>query len=453
MPSLPYTLFYFLVALLVLITFHEFGHYWVARRLGVKVLRFSVGFGSVLWRRQRSPESTEFVVSAIPLGGYVKMVDEREGEVAPADLPYAFNRQPVWKRSLIVAAGPVFNFLLAVLLYWAVLMLGESGLKPVLGPVPADTLSARAGFQEGDEILSVGGDTTPTWGLALTALIEKALVDENVILLVRRAAGVDQTITLNVPRELAEKPDKLRERLGFQPWQPDVPPVIGRIEPGSAAETAGLKSGDHLITMDGRPLGQWQQWVEYVRSKPGIPIELVLERDAVRSKLVVTPAAVDGPEGKVGRIGAAAQLPENLFEAMTVTYRLAPIPALAAAWDRTVNYSMLTLRIMGRMVVGRASVDNLSGPISIAQYAGQSAKLGLVQFFGFLASVSIGLAVLNMLPIPVLDGGHLLFYLIEGVKGRPLSDGTQAMFQQAGLFVLLMLIALAFYLDIERLLT
>ncbi|NJD06437.1 MAG: RIP metalloprotease RseP, partial [Methylococcaceae bacterium] len=182
MPSLPYTLFYFLIALLVLITFHEYGHYWVARRVGVKVLRFSIGFGTALWRRQRDADSTEFVVAAIPLGGYVKMVDEREGEVAPADLPFAFNRQPVWKRTLIVGAGPVFNFLLAVLLYWAVFMLGESGLKPLLGPVAADSLSGRAGFQEGDEILSVGGDTTPTWGLALTSLIEKSLVDEKVVL-------------------------------------------------------------------------------------------------------------------------------------------------------------------------------------------------------------------------------------------------------------------------------
>lgn len=453
MPSLPYTLFYFLIALLVLITFHEYGHFWVARRLGVKVLRFSIGFGTALWRRQRDPDSTEFVVAAIPLGGYVKMVDEREGEVAPADLPFAFNRQPVWKRGLIVGAGPVFNFLLAVLLYWAVFMLGESGLKPLLGPVAADSLSGRAGFQEGDEILSVGGDTTPTWGLALTSLIEKSLVDENVVLAVRRGDGGEKSITLTIPRDLAEKPDKLREKLGFQPWQPDVPPVIGRVEPGSAAEKAGLRPKDHLISMDGQMLEHWQQWVDYVRSKPAAAIELVLERDGVRTRAEVTPAAVDGPGGKVGRIGAAAEVPENLFESMTVTYRLPPLPALSAAWKRTVDYSSLTLRIIGRMVVGQASVDNLSGPISIAQYAGQSAKLGLVQFFGFLASVSIGLAVLNMLPIPVLDGGHLLFYLIEAVKGRPLSDATQAMFQQAGMFVLLLLIALAFYLDIERLLT
>jgi regulator of sigma E protease len=332
-------------------------------------------------------------------------------------------------------------------------MLGESGLKPLLGPVPAESLSGRAGFLEGDEILTVGGDTTPTWGLALTALIEKALVDEDVTLVVRRGTDDEKVLSLHVPRGVADKPEKLRENLGFQLWQPDLAPVIGRVEPGSAADKAGLKPGDHLISMDGQPLGKWQQWVDYVRSKPATPIQLVLEREGVRSKLEVTPAAVDGAGGQVGFIGARPEVPSNLFEAMTVTYRLAPVPALAAAWKRTVDYCLLTLRIMGRMVVGQASVDNLSGPISIAQYAGQSAKLGLVQFLGFLASVSIGLAVLNMLPIPVLDGGHLLFYFIEGVKGRPLSDATQALFQQAGLFVLLLLIALAFYLDIERLLT
>lgn len=453
MPSLPYTLFYFLVALLVLITFHEYGHFLAARRLGVKVLRFSIGFGQTLWSWRRSPEQTEFVISAIPLGGYVKMADEREGEVAEQDLPFAFNRQPVWKRIIIVVAGPAFNFILAILLYWAVFMLGETGIRPVLGNIAPATLADQAGFHKGDEIVAIGESPTPTWSLAITTLIEKALTASSVAVDVRRESGEHLTLDLKVPADLAEKPEKLRDTLGFQPWQPVLAPVVGHLEPGSSAEKAGLKVGDLIISADTQPIKDWQAWVDYVRARPEQAIALNIERDGVRISVDITPAAKETTQGKIGRIGAGVKVPEGVMDSMSVFYRLDAFPALTASWKKCIEYSAMTLTMMTRMVTGSASVENLSGPISIAQYAGQSAKLGLVQFLKFLAVVSISLTVLNLMPIPVLDGGHLVFFLIEGIKGSPLTEATQQFLQQAGMFVLLMLIALAFYLDIERLLT
>ncbi|WP_045223337.1 RIP metalloprotease RseP [Methyloterricola oryzae] len=448
-----HTLFYFLLALGVLISFHEYGHFIAARKLGVKVLRFSLGFGRTLWRYQKAPDQTEFVIGVLPLGGYVKMVDEREEVVDPADLPYAFNRQSLLKRSIIVAAGPVFNFLLAILLYWAVFMIGETGTKPVLGPVPPQTLAADAGFTEGDEIVQVGDTETPTWNLAMNAFLEAMLIDEKVRFMVKDRDGRSIQRELRVPSELAEQPEKLYEQLGMKPWQPLLEPVVERVEPGSPAEAAGLRGGDRLVSVDGTVIDTWQQWVEHVRAHPGEPLRLAIERDGVTVNLSITPTGIDSPQGKVGRIGAMVKVPEGVMDAMKAEYKLDALPALGAAFLRTGEYSVMTLKMMGRMVIGEAAIENLSGPISIAQYAGQSARMGLVQFFKFLAIVSISLAVLNLLPIPVLDGGHLLFYLIEALKGSPLSENVQAFCQQVGIFLLLSLMALAFFLDIERLLS
>jgi regulator of sigma E protease len=452
MQSLMHTLFYFLVALAVLIAVHEFGHFVAARRLGVKVVRFSLGFGRSIWRYQKAPGDTEFSVGALPLGGYVKMVDEREGEVAPADLPYAFNRQRLSTRSAIVFAGPLFNFLLAILMYWVVFLVGETGMRPVLGAIPKASLAEQAGFKEGDEIVSVNDTPTPTWNLAIGALFEKVLDEETIPIEVRTVEGEEAQRLLTVPKSIAQQPELLNSRLGFQPWHPSLPAVIDTIEPGSAAQAAGLRSGDRVVSVDGVPIKDWQQWVDYVRAHPEQDLKLVVDRDGMQVSLQIRPAAVDSPQGRVGRIGAAVQIPQDLVQAMQVEYRLGPFPALAAAVDKTAHYSWMTLKMIGRMIVGKASVQNLSGPISIAQYAGQSASLGLIQFLKFLAIVSVSLAVLNLLPIPVLDGGHLMFYLIEAVKGSPVSEQTQTLCQQIGVFILLSLMALAFILDIERLL-
>jgi len=448
--SLAHTVFYFLLALAVLIAFHEFGHFYACRLLGVKVLRFSIGLGKSVWRYRKSPEDTEFSIGLLPLGGYVKMLDEREGEVAPQDLPHAFNRQRVSVRAAIVFAGPFANFVLAVLLYWIVFMVGETGLRPVLGPVPPGTLAEQAGFQEGEEILRVGDTATPTWSLAIGALVEQALDSESLSIEVKTDRGLSLLRTLAMPREIAEKPELLHERLGFQPYQPSLPAVVERVEPNSAAEAAGLAAGDRLQEADGKPVKDWQQWVETVRAHPGQAIKLKVERADASVVLTITPAAVDSAKGKVGKIGAAPQVPPGLLDAMQVEYRLGVLPAFTAAVGKTWDYSTMTLKMISRMLAGSASVENLSGPISIAQYAGQSASMGLVQFLKFLSIVSISLGVLNLLPIPVLDGGHLAFYLFEAARGKPIPERIQIMFQNIGIVVLVSLMFFSFYLDIIR---
>ncbi|MDD5036972.1 MAG: RIP metalloprotease RseP [Methylococcaceae bacterium] len=449
--GLVHTVFYFLLALGVLVAFHEFGHFYACRKLGVKVLRFSIGIGKSVWRYRKSAGATEFSIGALPFGGNVKMLDEREGEVEPADLPSSFNRQSLAVRSAIVVAGPLANFLLAILLYWIVFMVGEVGIRPVLGPIAPGTLAQQAGFAEGDEILAVGDETTPTWNLAIGSLIEQAMDQERLRIAVRTAKGEPGSRILAMPRDLAEHPEILYERLGFHPWQPPIPPIVGKIEPESVAEKAGLLTGDRLLTVDGEPVGDWQQWVEYVRARPGKELVIELEREGSQVSLKLRPAEVDSAQGKIGRVGVAnAPVPEAMFDAMQVEYRLPALPALSAAISRTYEYSALTLKMMGRMLIGRVSVDNLSGPIGIAQSAGQSARLGYVYFLKFMAIVSVSLGVLNLLPVPVLDGGHLLFYLIEGVRGRPLSERVQLVFQNIGIVILFSLMIFTFYLDIMR---
>ena len=451
MSSLPHTLFFFLIALIVLIAVHEYGHFWVARKLGVKVLRFSLGFGKIIWRHQKSPDATEFTLSALPLGGYVKMVDEREGEVAPEDLPVAFNRQPVSHRAAIVLAGPVFNFLLAILIYWLAFMWGETGTRPVLGEIKSGTLAAAAGLQQGDEIRSVGGEESPTWAIAISQIMEQSLDEEPIPLTVAAADGTSRELTLVVPTEDTKKPDELFKRLGLTPWEPELEPVVERVEPNSAAARGGLMAGDRVLTADGTTIRHWKQWVEHVRNRPDQAIKTVVDRDGVHVNLDITPSAETSGGERIGRIGAAVTVPESLVQSMTVEYRLGIFPAFSSAVKKTEMISMATLKMAGRMLVGKAGVENLSGPISIAQYAGKSASYGLNSFMQFLAMVSISLGVLNLLPIPMLDGGHLMFYLVEAIQGRPLSDDTQMRFQQIGMFLLLSLMMLGFYLDIGRL--
>jgi regulator of sigma E protease len=447
-----HTLFYFIVAVGVLVAFHEFGHFWVARKVGVKVLRFSIGFGKILWSKQKDQHSTEYVLSAIPLGGYVKMVDEREGPVKGEDLPFAFNRQPLWARTAIVAAGPIFNLILAVALFWSVLVIGENGIKPILGKIEQSTLAGAAGFVEGDEVISVNDKLTPTWTEALTTLIGAALEGEQEIKVAVKNLDNLQTVKiLRFSEQDTENPEVLYKRLGFKPWSPQLKPVIGNVLPDSAAEAAGLKPSDLIISADNIVMQDWQQWVDYVKTHPGSAIALQLERDGVRLPLTITPKAVEIEKKSEGKIGASVQVPEDLIKSITVEYALSPLEAVPVAFETTYSYATTTLKMMGKMVMGRASMENLSGPISIAQYAGQSASMGLVPFLKFMALVSVSLGVLNLLPVPVLDGGHLLFFAIEGIKGSPVSEKIQLFFQQIGIALLMSLMALAMFLDVHRL--
>lgn len=446
------TLFYFIITIGLLVAFHEFGHFWVARRAGVKVLRFSIGFGKVLWAYQKHPETTEYVLSAIPLGGYVKMVDEREGEVEPEDLPFAFNRQPLLARAVIVAAGPIFNLALAVILFWTVLVLGETGIRPILGAIEASTLAADAGFVEGDEIISVNDRLTPTWTEAIGTILTSALDnDQSIEVKVKNTDQQERVRTLHIGEKDAEDPGIFYHRLGFKRWSPKLKPVIGRVLPDSPALAAGLQEGDLILTADGTAIEDWMQWVDYVINRPGVAISLIVERKDVQMPLTLTPTSVVNEQKTEGKIGAAVYVPKEFMKSARVEYVLSPLAAIPVAFEKTYDYSLATLKMMGKMLIGKASVENLSGPISIAQYAGQSASMGMAPFLKFIALVSVSLGVLNLLPIPVLDGGHLLFFAIEALKGSPVSEKIQIFFQNIGITLLVSLMALAMVMDIGRL--
>lgn len=444
----------FLVAIGLLVAVHEYGHYFAARRLGVKVLRFSIGFGRPLWTRRAGPDGTEYCVSAIPFGGYVKLLDERDCAVPFADQGRAFNRQPVAARITILAAGPALNFLFAIVAYWAMFMLGVPGTKPVVGDVEPDGLAARAGLVADDEIVAVGGRETATLEGAVVAILDELLDTGVIAVTVRGADGRQRAVSLDTAGRAAEltEPGRLFTGLGFQPWEPELPPVLGEILPDGTAAAAGLRSGDRLLAADGEPVESWPQWVDYVRARPGEVVQLDLERDGERLALSLPVERASSPDGDIGRIGASPQVPEGLFDEMRALERYGPVAGLTAALGRTWEMSSLTVRMIVRMVTGDVSVKNISGPINIAQYAGYSASIGLAPFLSFLAVVSVSLGILNLLPVPMLDGGQIAYQLAEAAKGSPLSERSQLIGQQIGIFFLLVLMSFAFYNDISRLL-
>ncbi len=447
-----YTIFYFIVAIGLLVAIHEFGHFWVARKAGVKVVRFSIGFGKVVCSYQKNSDSTEYVLSAIPLGGYVKMVDEREGEVKQEDLPFAFNRQSLIARSAIVAAGPIFNLLLAVVLLWAVFSIGETGLRPIVGVVDTETLAGKAGFSEGEEILAINDEAAPTWSEAMNLIFSSAMQgDQEIKVSVKNNDELEQTHFIQLTEDDSGSPEKLYKKLGLKPWTPTLEPIIGEILENSAAKTAGLQIGDLIISANKEPMKDWMTWVEYVRMHPEESIQIIVEREGVQLPMVIIPDRVKNEEKDFGRIGAGVEVPNELIDSLRVEYSLPIGEALVVAVEKTWFYSMNTVKMMWKMLIGKASAENLSGPISIAQYAGQSAEMGLVPFFRFLAIVSISLGVLNLLPIPVLDGGHLMFFAIEAIKGSPVSDKIQIYFQQFGMLLLMSLMFFAVFLDLGRL--
>jgi regulator of sigma E protease len=387
------------------------------------------------------------------MGGYVKMVDEREGEVKESDLPFAFNRQSVSVRTAIVAAGPVFNLILAVVLFWIVMVMGETGLKPILDKVETGTLAAEAGFEAGDQIINVNQKPTPTWSMALDELFSSAIDGgRSIVVDVINREEQPQIRVINLTDDDVKSPEILNTRLGLKPWVPVIKPVIGKLLEDGVAKQSGLQTGDLIISANGEAILSWQQWVDFVQARPDVVINVLLERQDVQTQLQLTPRREELPDGKVvGKIGAGVDIPEDLINSMQVEYSLSPWEAVPAAFEKTWFYSLSTLKMIGKMFMGSASVDNLSGPISIAQYAGQSAEMGLTAFLKFLALISVSLGVLNLLPVPVLDGGHLMFYALEIIKGSPVSDRVQWYFQQLGMLILFSLMALALFLDLDRL--
>ncbi|MGQ7817641.1 sigma E protease regulator RseP [Metapseudomonas furukawaii] len=440
-----------LVALGVLVTFHEFGHFWVARRCGVKVLRFSVGFGTPLFR-WHDRQGTEFVVAAIPLGGYVKMLDEREAEVPAEMLEQSFNRKPVGQRIAIVAAGPIANFLLALLFFWILAMLGSQQVRPVIGSVAPDSIAAQAGLVAGEEIVSVDGKAVTGWNQVNLQLVRRLGESGALLVGVREAgASTEQTrqLQLNDWLKGVEEPDPIGA-LGIQPWRPAIPPVLAELDPKGPAQAAGLKSGDRLLALDGQPLDDWQQLVERVRKRPGERVVLSVESQGQVRDVSVTLAARGEGENRTGYLGAGVKgvewPPEMLRE-----ISFGPLESVSEAAARTWSMSLLTLDSLKKMLLGELSVKNLSGPITIAKVAGASAQSGVGDFLNFLAYLSISLGVLNLLPIPVLDGGHLLFYLIEMARGRPLSERVQAWGVQIGISLVVGVMLLALVNDLSRL--
>ena len=445
---------FFIIAIGVLVAFHEFGHYWVARLLKVKVLRFSIGFGKplLLWRKQKGEDLIEFVIAAIPLGGYVKMLDEREGEVDESLKHRAFNNQPVSTRFAIVAAGPIFNFILAVFFYFIFFINGEDGIKPVIATPAIESPAAIAGFQKEDEILSVAGTEVKTWQTFRIALIDHG-IDGGVLAVKVRTADLLETerlVDIGERHILNDKRD-VTEILGFDLWKPSIPAMIAGTTKNSAAESAGLLKGDLVVAINTQPIKNWSAMVEIVQASAGKPLELLINRDGLDKTLTLIPGEKKTGDKVVGFMGAYSEIPEELASKTKTRIEYSAMGAMLRSVEETWTFSILTLKVLGKMLVGQAALENISGPLTIAQYAGITASIGFLTYIKFLAMISISLGVLNLLPVPMLDGGHLMYYLIELVKGSPVSQKFEEYGQQVGMTLLFLLMSMAIFYDIQRL--
>ena len=446
------TVLAFVVALGVLIVFHEFGHYLIARLLGVKVLRFSVGFGRPLWRVRSGRDRTEWVIAALPLGGYVKMLDEHEAPVAPEEAHRAFNRQRVWRRIAIVAAGPGANFLLAIVFYWALFVGGVQEAKPVVGTPDPGTVAEASGFQRGETILKINDEPMASWQQVRWRLLQLAVEKQPARLEVIDPEQRLTWRTLDLSGfDLEGFDSDPLARLGLRLNLPDVAPVIDKIVPGSVADVGGLRPGDRVVSIDGGEIRVWEDLVKAVRARPGEFLKLGIVRGSEKIDIRLKPEAVQAYGSRFGRIGASPRRDPQAMKDLVTTVRYSPAAALGMALERTWEMSAFSLKMLGKMVVGQVSWKNLSGPVTIADYAGQSAQLGIGAYIAFLALISISLGVLNLLPIPLLDGGHLLYYLVEIFKGSPVSERTMELGQRLGLTLLLFLMAFAIYNDFNRL--
>ena len=449
--SILLTILAFLVAISLLVAVHEYGHYVVARACGIKVLRFSIGFGRPLWTRRAGADQTEYCISALPLGGYVKMLDERESTVDPAERHRSFQAQPIWQRIAVLLAGPAFNFLFVIVAFWGLFLYGVPGQKAVVGTVAEDSYAARADLRPGDTVVAVDGEQVASWERAFLGILED-MVDDGRIRLDVVGEGSDKvrSLTIDVGGDATRltEPGTLLDGLGFRPWQ--LPPVIGELSEGGAAEAAGFLPGDRIVAIDDEPVSAFADMVRSVSTLEK-PQELRIDylRDGTPRQAYVTPQLVEVDGRSQYLLGIRADV--TPAEDMYTVVRLGPLEALPAAVTRMIDETGFTLRMLGRMLTGDISVKNLSGPVSIAQYAGIAAERGLGDFVRFLAVISISLGVLNLAPVPMLDGGQIVYQLAEGIRGRPLSERAQIIGQQFGVLILLGVMGFAFYNDIARL--
>ena len=454
--SVLHNIFFFIVAIGVLVTFHEYGHYWVARKAGVKVLRFSIGFGKPLisWRRKSAEgDDIEYVIAAIPLGGYVKMLDEREGDVPEAEKSRAFNNQSISKRFAIVFASPAFNFILAIFLYWIVFMLGSTVDRPFVGETVADSVAAKAGFQLQDEVLMVDETPIKSWNEFRLEILNHGLEGGNIQVQVRSTDGLERTRGLALgDMHILEDEGDIFKRLGFKQWWPILKPEIGGVIEQGAAENAGIRQGDIVLQVDGVAIEQWMTLVELIRNKPNEAMNFVVLRNGFEEIITVIPKSRKTKDGEQqGYIGAYQYVPDEIRQQLVTRIEYSPLEAGAKAVVKTWDMSSLTLRVLWKMITGEANLANISGPITIATYAGVTASIGLVSFLSFLAVISVSLGVLNLLPVPMLDGGHLFYYLIEIIKGSPVSEAFELRGQQVGIVILALLMSIAIFNDIQRL--
>jgi len=445
----------FLFALGLLIVFHEFGHYLVARLCDVKVLRFSIGFGKPLIRKYWGRDKTEWVIAAFPIGGYVKMLDEHEGKVAPEDLTRSFNRKTVAHRFAIVAAGPIANFLLAILLYWLLFMHGVSGMKPVLGPIIPETPAAMAAFEAGETIVKIGTEPVSTWQDARWILLARAMErSPNLIVETLNQGGEITWREMDLSKINADDLDAdFLKKIGLNVYQPEIKPIIAQVISNGAGDRAGLLTNDEILSVNGEEIALWKDLVQQIRDSPGQPLVMEIQRSNTIVSVNITPDITIENGEQIGKIGVGPKIDRSRIENLLVEVSYPANTAMARAIDKTWEISVFTLQMLWKMVTGEVSWKNISGPITIADYAGKSAQMGIASYLGFLALISISLGVLNLLPIPLLDGGHLMYYVVEIIKGSPLSERAMGIGQQLGMILLFTLMTFAIYNDINRLIS
>ncbi|MGI3093379.1 sigma E protease regulator RseP [Vibrio diabolicus] len=452
MTGILWNLISFIVALGILVAVHEFGHFWVARRCGVKVEKFSIGFGKSIWSKV-GKDGTEYSISMIPLGGYVKMVDSRVDEVPEHEKHLAFDKKPLWKRTSIVAAGPIFNFLFAIFAYWLVFLIGIPAVKPVIGEVTPNSIVAEAGIESGMELKSISGIKTPDWESVNMGLISNIGDDlMTVTLTSANEVGSEVTKTLDLREwEFDPETQSAMQSLGFAPYTPEVYRVIEQVSQGGAAEKAGVLPGDEIVAIGEQRITEWKQVVEAVRSNPDTPIELTVLRQGYEQTLTLTPGSRElANKEVVGFAGIAPKVAE-WPESYRFDLQFGVFESVGKAVDKTGQVIGLTISMLKKLIVGDVGLNNLSGPISIAKGAGATADYGLVYFLGFLALISVNLGIINLVPLPMLDGGHLLFFAIEAVIRRPVPERVQEMGFRIGGAIIFSLMALALFNDFTRL--